>query len=256
MEKFLRLPLWQRFVVVGLVMLLVGGVYYMLVIGDAMDRISAEEGKTRRIQAEYNSLADYKDKDKRDKLIKDFEDEEKKIEDNKKMLPSEEEIPSFIMSIKADADLAGLEILKFTTRDSELEDYYKRIPIEMQVRGNYHSLVKFFKTLAAPKKRIVNNTEMDVAKLKMNLGELKKELGQSAIESWEEQMKEAKSQKDKTQTPQEARLRNIRDWQEANKMSLFKAKFIANTFSYTGEPLPEADKTKRLKNRVTRGGRR
>jgi type IV pilus assembly protein PilO len=256
MEKFLRLPLWQRFVVMGVIMLLVGGVYYMLVISDAMDRISSEEGKTRRIQAEYNSLADYKDKDKRDKLLKDFEDEEKKIEENKKMLPSEEEIPSFIMSIKADADLAGLEILKFQTKDSELEDYYKRIPIEMTVRGNFHSLVKFYKTLAAPKKRIVNITEMDVAKLKMNLGELKKELGQSAIETSEEQMKEAKAQKDKTQTPQEARLRNIRDWQEANKMSLFKAKFVANTFSYTGEPLPEADKAKRLKNRIKRSGRR
>lgn len=255
MDKFLSLPLYQRFAAVVTFMLLFGAGYYFLVIADASDKIVAEQGKTKRIQMEYNSLSAYKDREKRDRLQREFEEEERKIAENKKMLPTEEEIPGFIISIKADADLAGLEILRFETKSTEEEDYYKRIPIEMEVRGDFHQLVKFFKTLAAPKKRIVNISDLDIERLPLNLKDIKKEMGQSTAQQWEEMSIESKKNDKGNVSLQEARLRNLRDWEEANGLSLFKATFIANAFSYTGNPLSEEVKAKRQKDRGRRSRR-
>lgn len=249
MEKFLRLPLYQRLIIVAVVLAVIAGGYYFLVISDVTAQTAAEKSKTKKIDQELTGLAAYQDKQKREKLQSEFDEEQQKIEENKRMLPSDEEIPSFLISIKADADLAGLEILKFETKEGEKEDYYKRIPVEMEVRGNFHQQVKFFKTLAAPRKRIVNITELDIERPPLNLKELKRIVGISALKEQEDffiEVKKARS-KGERETVAEVRQRWFREWEEARKMEVFKAKFTANAFSYTGTPLPEADKAKRTK---------
>jgi type IV pilus assembly protein PilO len=249
MEKFLRLPLYQRLAIVAALLAVIAGGYYFLIIAEFVDQAAAEEGKTQRIQQELTGLAAYQDKEKREKLQTEFEEEQKKIEENKKMLPSDEEIPSFLISIKADADLAGLEILKFETKEAALEDYYKRIPVEMEVRGNFHQQVKFFKTLAAPRKRIVNITDLDIERPPLNLKELKRIVGISNLKAQEDFQIEARKTKAKgeRETVAQVRAKWFAEWEEARKMEVFKARFTANTFSYTGTPVPEADRAKRAK---------
>jgi len=254
MEKFLRLPLYQRLIIVAVVLAVIAGGYYFLIISDYDDQAAAEEAKTKRINQELAGLAAFQDKDKREKLQIEFDEEQKKIEENKKMLPSDEEMPAFLMSIKADADLAGLEILKFETKETANEDYYKRIPVEMEVRGNFHQQVKFFKTLAAPKKRIVNITDLDIERPPLNLKELKRIVGISLLKEKEDQAIEAKKDKERRakedrETVAEVRAKWFHEWEEARKMEVFKAKFTANAFSYTGTPIPEAEKAKRKTKR-------
>ena len=250
MEKFLRLPLYQRLIIVAVVLAVIAGGYYFLVISDYDSQTAAEDAKTKRIQKELTELAAYQDKEKREKLQVEFDEEQKKIEENKKMLPSDEEMPAFLMSIKADADLAGLEILKFETKEPGNEDYYKRIPVEMEVRGNFHQQVKFFKTLAAPKKRIVNITDLDIERPPLNLKELKRIVGISLLKEKEDADIEAKRDKERRakedrDTVAEVRARWFHEWEEARKMEVFKATFTANAFSYTGTPIPDAEKAKR-----------
>lgn len=257
MDKFLKLPLYQRLLIVGVALAVFAGGYFFAVITPTQDSIKAEEAKSKRVQVEYNSLSAYKDKETRENLSKEFEEEERKIDENKKMLPSEEEIPTFIISIKADADLAGLEILKFETKAAMEEDYYKRIPITMEVRGNFHQIVKFFKTLAAPKKRIVNITDLDIQRPPLILSDLKRLMGQSNLQRQEEQLIENKKNKadGKRDTAAEARRRNLRDWEEARKMDAFTATFVASAFSYTGNPISVAAKKRKNTKRKKRNRR-
>ena len=254
MDKFLKLPLYQRLLMVGVGLAVFAGGYFFALISPTQDSITAEKLKAKRVQVEYDSLSAYKGKETRETLQKEFEEEERKIEENKKMLPSAEEIPTFIISIKADADLAGLEILKFETKPAMEEDYYKRIPIKMEVRGNYHQLVKFFKTLAAPKKRIVNITDLDIERPPLNLNELKRMMGQSSLQRQEDQLIENKKNKNdkKRDTAAEARRKNLRDWEEARKMDAFEATFIASAFSYTGKPISDSAKKRKISKRKTR----
>jgi len=70
-------------------------------------------------------------------------------------LPKQQEIPSFIGSIQEQAELAGLEVLNLSI-DSEIpEELYVKIPVDMQVRGGYHNVTRFFRSVSELR-RIVN----------------------------------------------------------------------------------------------------
>ena len=74
-------------------------------------------------------------------------------------LPKEQEIPSFISSIQEQAELAGLEVLTLNIDDELPEPLYIKIPVKMEVRGSYHAITKFFKSVSELR-RIVNVEEL------------------------------------------------------------------------------------------------
>jgi type IV pilus assembly protein PilO len=74
-------------------------------------------------------------------------------------LPKEQEIPSFISSIQEQAELAGLEVLTLNIDEEIPEQLYIKIPVKMEVRGNYHAITRFFKSISELR-RIVNVEEL------------------------------------------------------------------------------------------------
>lgn len=74
-------------------------------------------------------------------------------------LPKEQEIPSFISSIQEQAELAGLEVLSLNIDDEVTEQLYIKIPVKMEVRGHYHAITRFFKSISELR-RIVNVEEL------------------------------------------------------------------------------------------------
>lgn len=74
-------------------------------------------------------------------------------------LPKEQDIPSFISSIQEQAELAGLEVLTLNIDEELPEPLYIKIPVKMEVRGSYHAITKFFKSVSELR-RIVNVEEL------------------------------------------------------------------------------------------------
>ena len=58
-------------------------------------------------------------------------------------LPDEKEIPELLSSISNLGRDSGLEILVFRQMPEAYQEFYAEVPVDMQVRGNYHQVAQF-----------------------------------------------------------------------------------------------------------------
>jgi type IV pilus assembly protein PilO len=125
------------------------------------------QSKLQSLDAEYGRLdTERKDYEKRKaEYLKYREDVRRLREEQKellKVLPKSSEIPTFLDSLHTQATLSGLEIVSFVRKDEQPKDVYVRIPVEMEVRGNYHQVAKFAK-IVGELKRIVNIESVELS---------------------------------------------------------------------------------------------
>src|SRR5690349_15420938 len=158
-DKIAKLSTVNKVVIIVLLSGVIGLVYYQFFYSDLQDKI-------RSLDAEYTRLdAERKDYEKRKAEYLKFRQEvQKLLEEQKellKVLPKSAEIPSFLESLHTQATLTGLEIVSFARKEEQPREVYARIPVDMEVTGNYHQLAKFAK-IVGELKRIVNieNLEM------------------------------------------------------------------------------------------------
>jgi type IV pilus assembly protein PilO len=87
-----------------------------------------------------------------------------------KLLPNEKEVPSLLRNItKLGAD-ANLEFRLFTPKKESPEHFYYRLPVSIEVSGNYHDVATFFDKVGRME-RIVNilNVEMKPQKARSTM---------------------------------------------------------------------------------------
>jgi type IV pilus assembly protein PilO len=59
-------------------------------------------------------------------------------------LPNKREIPDLLKAISNKARESGLEILLFRPRAENYQDFYAEVPVDITVKGSFHSVVSFF----------------------------------------------------------------------------------------------------------------
>jgi Tfp pilus assembly protein PilO len=162
MDQILNLPLSKKILLfLGLSLLIDGGAY-MLLVNDAQGNV---DGLRRRLGTQRHALEKIKKEYTEDKLValeRETSELRKKISDNEKLLPTKDELAEFILRIKNHADISGLTVVRFSKRDKVYEEKYSMIPIRMEAYGTTVQLVKFFRTLADPKERLVNIRRLEV----------------------------------------------------------------------------------------------
>jgi type IV pilus assembly protein PilO len=152
-DRFLKLPDYQKIVILGvLVALLAVGYYYGVHAPKALE-LEAKQQELTKLNAQYSEqqrvLAN----------IENFRQElrgmQAKFEEALKQLPNSSEIPALLTNISQLAKESGLEILLFKPAPEMSKGFYADIPVVMQVRGNYHDIGYFFDKVAKLD-RIVN----------------------------------------------------------------------------------------------------
>ena len=171
-DRIAKLSTVNKIVIIVLLSGVIGLIYYQFFYSDLQDKI-------RSLDAEYTRLdAERKDYEKRKAEYLKFRQEvQKLLEEQKellKVLPKSAEIPSFLDSLHTQATLTGLEIVSFVRKEEQPREVYARIPVDMEVVGNYHQLAKFAK-IVGELKRIVNieNLELGEGKTKDGVIQLK-----------------------------------------------------------------------------------
>ncbi|MDX2020506.1 MAG: type 4a pilus biogenesis protein PilO [Deltaproteobacteria bacterium] len=133
------------------------GLYYVAFYQDV------DEGITRAKAAQEAAKQERESYEKRKTEYLAYRNEltllQEKQREILRALPKEQEIPSFISSIQEQAELAGLEVLTLNIDDELPEPLYIKIPVKMEVRGSYHAITKFFKSVSELR-RIVNVEEL------------------------------------------------------------------------------------------------
>lgn len=141
-ERFAKLPVRHKYLGLVVALALMGGVFYMVFYSDLADQV----GKLEKVRANLE-IQKSQYEEKKQKYMA-FRAEVKKLLRKKKALlkelPTTAEIPSFLQSLHAQAELAGLNIKTFRKQKENNKGFYGEIPVRMAIEGTYHQITRFF----------------------------------------------------------------------------------------------------------------
>jgi type IV pilus assembly protein PilO len=141
-ERFAKLPVRQKYLGLIVALGLLGGAFYMLFYSELSDEIAKLDRQRANLEIEKNKYEEQKQK------YMAFRAEVKKLLRKKKALlkelPTTAEIPSFLQSLHAQAELAGLNIKTFRKQKEVRRGFYGEIPVRMAIEGTYHQITRFF----------------------------------------------------------------------------------------------------------------
>jgi type IV pilus assembly protein PilO len=158
-ERFSKAPLKYKALGLVLVSAFIGAVFYFVFYSDGQDQLTRLDREVRGLQQE---VASYEAKKK--KYMAFRAEVNKLLEEQKeliKVLPTEAEIPTFLQSLHAQAELSGLNILTFEPAPEQPQAFYARIPVRMAITGTFHQITKFFHSVGQLK-RIVNINDLNL----------------------------------------------------------------------------------------------
>ncbi len=112
---------------------------------------------------ENNELESYRPK------LKDMELQlanlKQQLEIERRIVPDEKQIDSFITTMDAEALKAGVELRRYSAKPVSAKEYYTEVPFDMELDGPYYSMLHFFDRVGKLE-RIVNVSGLLVATTK------------------------------------------------------------------------------------------
>jgi len=163
MMSFKQLPyVAQIGLVAGVILLLAAGIFVVMLL-PTVKANQADALALKSKQAEVARLTPYKTKladlNSQTEILK------AKMEEQRKVVPDEAEVPSLITLVSTEAAAAGVEVRRYTPRDTTTKEYYVEVPIDIDVDGPYYSVLNFYDRLQKVQ-RIVNVSKLTMGGLK------------------------------------------------------------------------------------------
>jgi type IV pilus assembly protein PilO len=170
-ERISKAPLALKVgVVVAVVVVITALNYFVVGLPTFGLSISETEQKIARTDAEQKKLDnDLIEKTAIANNLNQFRREkellEQRLQEALAELPEEKKIDELLQLFQERARKAGLEISSIEPQPEVAEGFYARVPINMQVTGNFHEIVTFFDSLARLRRIVnVNNIALDTPK--------------------------------------------------------------------------------------------
>ncbi len=90
---------------------------------------------------------------------------QQQLEIERRIVPDEKEVDSFMKMIDAEAMKAGIELRRYTARPTANKEFYTEVPFEIELDGRYDNMLNFFDHVSKLE-RIVNISELLMANTK------------------------------------------------------------------------------------------
>jgi type IV pilus assembly protein PilO len=137
-----RLPLLAKVGIGAGLLVLVGVAYFVVFYGDIASNIKAAEGQEAKLRGD---LADARKVEfAYQKDLQELTERQQRSRELEKILPTTTEYPSFLSSLQAVANVAGVSLSAWTPQQEVTEKFYARVPMKLEVHGKYHQVAKFF----------------------------------------------------------------------------------------------------------------
>ncbi len=140
------------------VVLLAGG--YYLLLNPMMVSNKADQDKLDAQVASNATLRHYKQD--LPQLEASIASLKLQVESQAKLVPDEKDADQFMHMMQDTAQAAGVEVRRYTVKQTATHDYYVELPFDMDIDGPYYSVVNFFKK-AAGLDRIINISNVKMA---------------------------------------------------------------------------------------------
>jgi len=171
MTSFKELPYVAQIGLVTLVVVLLAAGAYMFALEPLAKANQADALTLKSKQAEVAQLTPYKAK--LAELILQTETLKAKMEAQRKIVPEEKEVPAFITLVQSESVAAGVEVRRYTPKDTTVKDYYVEVPFEIDVDGPYYSVLNFYDRIQKLE-RIVTVNRLTMGALKGGKSPVKK----------------------------------------------------------------------------------
>jgi type IV pilus assembly protein PilO len=109
---------------------------------------------------ENNDLKSYRPKLKQ--MEQQLAELKQQLEIEQRIVPDDKQVDSFITMMDAEAQKAGVELRRYTAKDTKSQQYYTEVPFEMELDGPYYSMLNYFDRVSKLE-RIVNISGMLVS---------------------------------------------------------------------------------------------
>lgn len=171
MVSFKQLPYVAQLGIVALVILLSAAGAYYFALEPLAKANQANALTLRSKQAEVALLSPYKAK--LAELTAQTEVLRVQMEAQRKIVPEEKEIPTFITLVENESVASGVEIRRYTPKDTVAKEYYVEVPIDIDVNGPFYAVLNFYERLQKLE-RIVNVSRLTMGALKNGKSGIKK----------------------------------------------------------------------------------
>ncbi len=228
-EQFMKLPPAQKAGVLAAVLAVIGAGVYFMVIESTIAATEKNEVQLKRMQTELTQLRDSARTETVTKLRKSRDDLVERDKENRKMLPTSDEIPDFIDLVQQDAVSAGLRVTRFDRLPTQSEDLVNAVPVKMSVQGTMLDLIAFMRVYASGGRRVINIRALSIEEVKADMGKVRLEW--KASKPLEDMSLEASHLK----SDDERLVERIEMLELARKKAAIRATFVAYAYTWTGK---------------------
>jgi len=166
-EKVLKMPLYQRVLLLLLILGVIAGGYAYFLYVPAQKELAKQQKNNKKVLVELQEKRRIANNLPRFKA--EYEKMKKQLDLALNELPNESEIPSLLTSVAGLARDNGLEVVEFKPGKERTKGFYAEVPVSLKLKGNYHEMALFCEAVSNLA-RIVNVTNLDLGKPKMSDG--------------------------------------------------------------------------------------
>ena len=141
---------WATVVLGGAVV--TAALYFTLFKSQNDHNAAAQHAFEAKVQ-ENNELESYRPKLKQ--MEQQLAELKQQLEIEQRIVPDEKQVDSFITMLDGEAQKAGVELRRFTAKDTKPQQYYTEVPFDLELDGPYYSTLNFFDRVSKLE-RIVN----------------------------------------------------------------------------------------------------
>ncbi len=159
LDRYLKLPQAQRFLVVGGVLgfILLLFIYFSYLpsrtqlnaLKGQLNTLTAQMMEKKRIAAEL------------DRFKQEVENLKKELAEAQKVLPEKADIPNLLLELSSRGSEAGITIDSFQPKGEKALGFYSELNFELKIEGGYHDIATYL-DIISKLKRIVKVTDLNI----------------------------------------------------------------------------------------------
>ena len=151
---------WATVMVGGAIV--TAALYFTMFKSQDESNATAQHALDEKIR-ENNELESYRPKLKQ--MEQQLAELKQQLEIEQRIVPDEKQVGGFIEMLDSEAQKAGVELRRYTAKDTKSQQYYTEVPFDMELDGPYYSALNFFDRVSKLE-RIVNVSGLLVATTK------------------------------------------------------------------------------------------
>src|SRR6201987_1637411 len=140
--------------------------YFTMFKSQSEKNTAAQHALEEKIR-KNNELESYRPKLKQ--IEQQLTELRQQLEIEQRIVPDEKQVDGFMTMLDSEAQKAGIELRRYTAKDTKQQHYYTEVPFDIELDGPYYSMLNFFDRVGKLE-RIVNVSGLTLATTKTPQG--------------------------------------------------------------------------------------